>query len=90
MGNYQVKDSKIQAQAQVLNGQVEEKLNYYGIMIIVMFVILAFVLCYGLRRNCIYRARRWLQKEVDTMVPARTAAAQQTAVPNNHMAADYA
>lgn len=80
MGNYQNKEVNASAQAQIVAGQqIESKLNYFGISLIVIMVILGLILVYAIRRGCMNNMRGWLRKEVSRVfttggvVPATTA-----------------
>lgn len=69
MGNYQNKEYITTAQAQVVAGQqLESKLNYFGMVLIVIATILGVLLCYALRRGCIGHMRGWLRKEVPKLI----------------------
>lgn len=65
MDNYQNKEYVAVAQAQVVAGQqLESKLNYFGIVLIIIAVILGILLCYAIKRGCVGQAREWLRREV--------------------------
>ena len=65
MGNYQNKENIAIAQAQVVAGQqLENKLNYFGIILVIIAAIMGILLCYAFKRGCASHAREWLRKEV--------------------------
>lgn len=65
MGNYQNKENIAIAQAQVVAGQqLENKLNYFGIILVIIAAIMGILLCYAIKRGCAGHAREWLRKEV--------------------------
>lgn len=65
MGNHQNREYVATAQAQVVAGQqLESKLNYFGIVLMVIAVIMGILLCYAIKRGCVGHARDWLRREV--------------------------
>lgn len=73
MGNYQNKEYVSMVQAQVVAGQqLESKLNYFGIVLIVITVILSLLLCYAIKRGCVGHARDWLRREVPLILSGAT------------------
>lgn len=65
MGNHQNREYVATAQAQVVAGQqLESKLNYFGIVLMVIAVIMGILLCYAIKRGCVGHAREWLRREV--------------------------
>lgn len=69
MGNYQNKEYVAVAQAQVSAGQqLESKLNYFGIVLIIIAVTLGILLCYAIKRGCAGQARDWLRREVPVIL----------------------
>lgn len=52
------------AQAVASSNNVEDKINNYGIILIVIVVLLAAMLVYALHTQCRRKVRGWLRKEV--------------------------
>lgn len=50
------------AQAIAGSTHVDNKLNYFGIVLIVIVVLLAIIFCYGIRLQCQKKVRNWLRK----------------------------
>lgn len=57
------------AQVQTMSGQMETKLNYLGITLIVIGAILIIWFCYAVRTKCRRTAKRWLSKAVADLPP---------------------
>lgn len=57
------------AQVQTMSGQVEAKLNYCGIALMVVGAILVIWFCYAVRTKCRRAAKRWLSKAVADLPP---------------------
>lgn len=57
------------AQVQAVSGQVETKLNYLGIVLIIISVILGVLFCYAVRTKCRRAAKRWLRRAVADLPP---------------------
>lgn len=55
------------AQAQVINNvtQVETKLNYVTIVLIVIACAFLIIIIYTLRRQCLKKTQSWLRKELN-------------------------
>lgn len=75
MGLGPSKDDKSQnsniaiAQVQSLSGQVESKLNYVGIGLLVIGVVLLIIFLYVLRAKCKRHVNSWLRKTVESLPP---------------------
>ena len=81
MGNQQNKEYIATAQAQVVAGQqLESKLNYLGIALIVIAVIMGILLCYAIKRGCVGHARDWLRREVPLIQSGTTLPGQPNTV----------
>lgn len=57
------------ATVQNLSSQVENKLNYVGIGLIIVGIVLLFALCYFIRNKCRNCANKWLTKSVSKLPP---------------------
>lgn len=64
MGINESKDNTAIAQAQVVPGHLDNKINNFGIVLIVIAVLLSVILCYGMRIHCHRKIRNWLKKEM--------------------------
>lgn len=67
------------AKVEMMSNQMELKINYLGIGMIVVGVLLAVFLCFLIRAKCKQRAQAWLEKAVNK-VPLTSVRAQ---VPEN-------
>lgn len=57
------------AQVQNLSGQVEAKLNYVGIGVIILCVVLTLLLLYLIRSKCKQCARTWVTRTIEKAAP---------------------
>lgn len=57
------------AQVQTISNQMESKLNYVGIGLIVLGALLVILLCYAVRTKCRNYARTWVRKTVADLPP---------------------
>lgn len=57
------------AQVTTLSGQVDAKLNYVGIGLIVVGIIMSVIICYGVRAKCRRIATSWVRKAVEKLPP---------------------
>lgn len=57
------------AKVENLSTQVESKLNYVGIGLIILGVCLCIFFCYFVRSRCKQCAKAWVQKTVGNMPP---------------------
>lgn len=74
-----------QAKAVSSQGQVESKIEIFGAILIAILILLAIVLCYGIRLRCQNRVRSWLRREIVTTLPPvyKIQAPQQQQTPPN-------
>lgn len=57
------------AKVENLSSQVESKLNYVGVGLIILGIISVIFLCYFVRNRCKQCARNWVQKTVGNLPP---------------------
>lgn len=57
------------AKVENLSNQVESKLNYVGIGLIALGIILLLAICYFVRMKCKQCARSWVQKTIGNLPP---------------------
>lgn len=64
MGNYNSKENVAVAQAQVNTGELTNKLNNMGLLLIILATIVVGTIIFGMRQHYHQRVKTWLRREV--------------------------